>query len=716
MKRLITLFLIALALPAWAGPSGETPGDAPVPREDVRAIRDIQSRVYGSPLLASDAPRGEAILALAELSTASSSGSLQNPDYDALFALLQRYRDELLKMGLDATELDTQLKNLRVRADELQDRLDKLKPKDGMKIDGRVYSAFDDLHVLGAAALNAPGVAPKPAGVGQRYQIGVVHSELQMTVTRGPFSGDVQFDVVSPWGLAYGSMAPRRVYLELRLPVTLQVGDIDASLTPLTLWRNEESEPFEPQPFADRRQRLLDDLLLVPHKWRVEGARATTDMLLFGRQHLDLESVSAIVGNPTGEFSLSNSGNETGPIYYEANGTTLTTRYSTYMEGWRAALPFGGDLLSIADNGLLFWDNTSTSPAQPAFRSMNEMVQSGSLDFKEGIFRANFEYALSSYTAPALTTTAVQDPLTGTAMTYSAGIETASGHLKVFGRTVSSGFHAAGAQGRTQDAAYAFLGPFPTENDQLGANGTVGLDPQNNIPVSFATRFNDVLIPPGTYPAGLTYTVQPQTWQHLLAYNFDESIDPYGAATPNRTGFGAEGDWKFFGGGIRPQASYELFNEIDQVTDLSGQATSPFTMSRMRAGLDFDLKALFKWPFRIGVGYTATTSSNGKQNALGYSYGLNSVLLDGGIEYDISDSMGLNAGYRHMDANGFDDTHWITYTGGDTWDLLGYGLWWKPMENLRFDAVYSQMFQSAPLVTGTALEVDEGMLRLTLEF
>jgi hypothetical protein len=300
-------------------------------------------------------------------------------------------------------------------------------------------------------------------------------------------------------------------------------------------------------------------------------------------------------------------------------------------------------------------------------------------------------------------------------MTYSAGIETDSGHLKIFGRSVSNSFNNAGAQGRTQDNSYALLGPFPTENLQINALGQTGLS--NGIATSFATRFNNVLIPPGTFNAA-TPGVIPSAWQHLLAYDVTENIDPYGAATPNREGFGADGDWKFFNGAVHPTASYEQFSEITNVIDEAnavGNVTAPFNMTRMRIGVDLDFKPILNWPIRIGGGYTTTNNVNGAKTPSGETYGLATTLLDGGAEYDFTENVGINVGYRHLDASGFNEVFNIV-TGGEDWDLLGYGLWWKPMDTLRFDAVYSQEFETTPAVLGNELEVDETLLRLTLLF
>lgn len=701
MIRKLWLLFLVLAPPLHPGAAD---------RLDNRLIRDIQSRAYGSPRLESGAGKEEAVLALAELGASASGGAggqMQSADYDALFALLQRYRDEILKLGIDATELDAQIKNLEVRSAELQERLDKLKPKDGLKIGGRLYSAFDDMHLLGNAALSAPGRQAKAAGQGIRYQMGVVHAELKLAASRGPLSGYIQFDIVQPWGVSFlqNALNPRRIYLELRLPVSLQFGDIDSALTPLTLWRNDEYEPFEPEPFAAREKRMRDDMMLAPNRWRISGGRASTDINFFNAQLLKLESLTAIVGDPN---SLSTPPNA---YIYVTSGTpalNVMERYASYLEAWRASLPIAG-VVTLAYQGTLFWDVPSTGPSVAYIRSFNSTVHSVGLDLRASIFKAGVEYAMSSYVLPSLTGTAQPNPMTGTALTYEAGIEAQGGHVKGFGRMVSSDFYSAGAQGRTVDAGYQYLGPLLPENSQVNSDGTVGI---NKLPPNYAGRINDKMIPPGTINSGLAASIViANAWQHLLPYFPYESIDPYGAATPNRAGYGVDADWKFFKGLVRPRASYEVSQNIDAVS----ATLTAFTMARMRAGLHFDLKGLTDIGLRFGGGYTATTSLNGQVNAAsGESYTLNTAQTEGGLEYDFTDSTGISAGYRRLEIKGLNEK--FNFLKGYAWETIGGGIWWKPMEVLRFDALYTRQVNQIPGVLNTDFEIDQTVLRLTLEF
>jgi len=719
--------------PALPPPSAGDPG--PMPAQDARAIRQLQAKAFGTPTVADGSDRGAAVLALGELASPAAAQDFSALDYDALFSLLQRYRDELLKMGVNGADLDARVRALKARADEIRERLDALQPRDGLKIHGRLYAFFDDMNLLGPAALPGidqfcascgamvPVVPPKDAGSGLRFQQGGAHAEMDMQLIRGPLTADTRFDVLQPWGVATAQVGARELSLELRLPVALQAGTVFASLSPLTLWRNDQSMPFEPEPFADRRRRLEEDMDLRPDKWRLTGGRAATELVLFKGLKVDLEEIAALMAGA----SMSSSQGGSNVIYTNADASTLSEQYSTYLEAWKVALPL--PYATVSEQGALFWDVTGTQPSgAPGLgadsRAFNELSQSLRVQAEAGAFKADVEGGLSSYAPPSLTDTAAPGALTGTAVTATLAWSLGSGQLSVFGRSVSAGYHASGAQGRTQDAAYEFLGPFPTENSQVSASGGIGLSGPGSpvsadaVPTSYATRFNDVLIPPGelwtapdhsvTAPGGL--------WQNLLAYNYLENMDPYGVATPDRRGFGASGDWSPFDGLLRLRASYENFREIDSVADTSGAMTAPFTMQRLRAGLNIDLRKRLSLPVSLSAGYTLDDSRNGEADAAGVKYGLDSTLIDSGVEWYFGDKGGLDFGYRHVDANGFNETFDLQFDKGQTWDVLGYGAFWDFSEDMRLDLVYSQYYESAPGYSGTGLETDEGVIRATVKF
>jgi hypothetical protein len=733
--------LLAILILACPGLLCADTGDGNLPPADQRAIRELQNRAYGAPTLPQEAPKPESLLALAELgATASSSDvkQLHSDDYAALFALLQRYRDDLLKMGMDATELQAELGVLEARAKELESRLDALKPRDGLKIFGRFYSVFDDLHVLGNGSL--PGVAalapvtagtiPKPAGSGVRTQLGVVHNELTLEGTRGPASGFAQVDIVIPWGApSYVDQVDiRRAQVQLRLPITFEIGNVDAFLTPLTLWRNDSVQPFEPSLFAERRQRMEDDLLLKPNAWDFTGVRAKTDARLFNSLLLQIQSLTgfAAIAYQTGGQGLPSP--VAGTIYQEGNAadTVLVERYNTYLQGWEISVPI--NKVTLAYDGMLFWDVPSTGPLVAAgslkFESMSELVQSGGVKFSSGGFTAEAEGALSSYQPPyqVFTPQASLPALTGTAFTGSVDWAGTQGHISFFGRMVSDDFHASGAQGRSVDYTYQYLGPFLTEQSQVGPNGILGVN-GGNIPLSDASRLNDVLIPPGVLPVpnrvGFNMAPAGSIWQNLLAYGPGEEIDPYGAATPNREGGGVDASWKWFDGVLQPTASAEMSSNLDPVTNTAAVFISPFSMSRYRAGLMVDLGPALKWPLRFGGGFTMTSDSNGKQDPAGMNYTMTTQLMDASAQWNAGKPIGMQIGYRHMVATGEDDMFDFNQNGtvsDEIWDVMGAGVWWRPSKTISLDLVTTVGHTTVPLKVSQNLEVDQNVARLTLEF
>jgi hypothetical protein len=719
--------------------------DPSMPAADQRAIRELQDKAYGSPTLPTDASGGESLLALAALgSTASQPGdqNLQADDYAALLALLQRYRDDLLKMGMDSSELQAQLTVLEARTKELEARLDALQPRDGLKIYGRFYSLFDDLQVLGPGYIPPtpaePGLTPgsvgKPAASGVRTQLGEVHTELKLQGTRGPVSAYAQMDLVLPWGENVAQIGLRRVTLEMRLPVVIEAGDLDASLTPLTLWRDDQYQPFEPSLFSERRDRMEGDLLLKPDDWTVTGVRASTDALIFNSVTLHLQSLSAIAGYASGAGLASLSQQI---IYLESpleGGAFLAERYNTYMEGWEASVPMLENRLNLGYYGLVFFDVSSTAPTPvgQGYVPMNETVQSLRASYKDDSFDVNAEGATSSYQEPwqADSPEAVEGPLTGTALTADGAWKGDNGYLKLFGRYVSSGFHASGAQGRTVDYDYQFLGPFMTEDSQVGANGQLGLEgsllgvANGGIPLSNASRLNDQLIPPGVYE--YNQAAPGGVWQNLLPYGPGEEIDPYGVASPNRAGAGVEATYKWFNGALQPLASAEAFQELDPVTDTVGTTLNAFSMTRYRGGLMLDLAPLFNFPLRLGGGVTMTDSQNGQTGANGVANNMSTQTMDASVQWNAGKPVGIQAGYRQMVAQGQDET-FVYGPGGETWNILGVGVWWRPASDISVDVLttqghtivaddsYPTSTTSHTLESGN-LEWSETVARVTMEF
>jgi hypothetical protein len=731
---------------------GLLPADGPdpsLPAGDQRAIRELQAKEYGAPTLADDAPAGEGLLAIAALgSSATQPGeqNLQGDDYAALLALLQRYRDDLLKMGMDSSELQAQLSILEARTKELEARLDALQPRDGLKIFGRFYTLFDDLQVDGPGYIPStpyspltPGSVGKPLNVsGVRTQLGISHTELRLEGTRGPVTGYAQLDLMLPWGDNVGNVGVRKTRVEMRLPIAVEAGDLDADLSPLTLWRNESYQPFQPSIFSERYQRMEDDLLLVPDEWPLTGVRLSTDALICNSVTVHLQTLSAIVGAAAGS-ALANYSQQYVYVESPSEGALgLEERYNTYLQTWLVSVPMLENRLNLGYEGSMFFDVASTAPpvpGSPGYVPMNETVQSLSVAYKGDSLIVNAEAAASSYTAPWLNNSvqSAQGPLTGTAFTADGKWQGGAGYVKVFGRMVSSGFHASGAQGRTVDYAYQFLGPFLTENSQVSSNGQQGILQGEyvplgggSIPLSNASRLNDVLIPPGVYTTASGSN--PGTlWQNLMAYGPGEEIDPYGVATPNRAGGGLEAAGLWFNGALAPLISAEDFNELDPVTDAAGGTLAAFSMTRYRGGLTLDLEPMINWPLRLGGGYTMTDSQDGKVSN-GITNAMTTQTMDASVQWNAGKPMGIQAGYRQMAAAGQDET-FVFESGGMTWDIMGVGVWWRPTPAISVDLVSTLGHTvvaaggkgvpsevSAGMPSSGNLTWAENLIRATLEF
>src|SRR6478735_6241815 len=101
-------FALALAASAMAGG----------PTDDARQVRQLQEKSGANSLVSLSASRSELALALADVAatTGQPQGDLSgwnSKDSDALFALLQQYREELAALGLKQASVDTAMDSLR---------------------------------------------------------------------------------------------------------------------------------------------------------------------------------------------------------------------------------------------------------------------------------------------------------------------------------------------------------------------------------------------------------------------------------------------------------------------------------------------------------------------------------------------------------------------------------------------------------------------------
>ena len=576
---------------------------------------------------------------------APAGGNWEARDYDALYALLEKYRDEIQSLGMEKASLDEQLKALRGHSDELQKRIDGLlQPKDGMKVHGRVLSAYNDVLALG------PGTN---LGVTTRYRHAIGKAELEFEAERGPFSALARLDLQNLLGNAFGGngfrLGMRQVTLELRTPLTVQIGSFWEQMTPLTVWRNEDEFPYESELSRRRRQRLREDLMLRGQAWQLAGLRVSTELASGESRLLSFEGFIAPLG-----FAGSS-------VTAASDGSLLTAVYNTYLGGWRLKSP---EILGLA----LAWQSTAlfdaTDSRAAVYTAANapeaslvgqpilgfeDQVHSASLSGAWGGLKLGAEAARSIYANP-------NDPeiyqsnlightgfLTGTAITADLSYQGPQFGMNTGFRMVDGGFRSPASQGRTEDPGNFPMGPMLLENTlynpQTGQYG--GID----VPAAPLAHFNGSLL----FPALLTANGQIQS-SVLQPYDRDSNpAFPYGASTPNRSGGLLGADFQSAGGAIKLAGDFEMASEMQGMGGRSAEAITVYG-----AGLWLDLDKAWGWPLGLSAGYRAMDERN--SDWLAYS----SALVDLGLTIRLAKAAELMFSGRHLDANGT-----LPYSGAD---------------------------------------------------
>ncbi len=714
-KLLLWMLLFAAALAR-----GETDLAEFVPAADAdyAQIADMRARFGGPSLARGGSSRGEMVLAAASLAldatSARPAGDWKNSDYDALYSLLQKYRDELRAMGFQQKQLEDELAALKVRAAELQSRLDKLQPKDGMKINGKAQQLYDDLLISG------PG---KNAGNTFRYRHGLARAELELNVTRGIFSGNVNYFMQRVFGNIYDPCTTCRagvgsIDIEIRSPVVFQAGDLDIKMSPFTLWRNEDAQPFEPEPFRSRRQDLRDQLQLAPDSLRLRGIKILTDLVLFDVQKLKLEGGIYPVGNAGGTVYLK--GNTPLLDGSAPTGQTLTLPYNTYFGAWKVGIPFKAFALNYY--GTLIKDATDTGTATwvtgplagQRIKGYESHVESAeaSLNLKESGFAFRGEYAQSLFLNPNYAAFG-QDVVTGTAMALTLGMHKPSFGIELTARDVSSAFVSAPSQGRSWDAGHQSLGPFPTENSLYNPNPSLTSPPYGTIgvPEPPESHFYGQLIPPWVLVSAPTST-------YLMDYDYSiNPISPYGLATPNRSGASLDVDFSVLSEGLKIALGGDFASEKEKML-----GTKPVAYLMYRGGMAINVEPWFGWPISLSAGYTVNDMRDGDKVAF------SSTLLDLGAEWRIYKNMSLQAGGRHIDYNGT-----LMYRGNNAalmafgyvsakqaYDIGGLGLKWVMGDNvvlrMNYASIYFEDTRDRAIGKGTWWAADQAYAQVSIVF
>jgi hypothetical protein len=580
---------------------------------------------------------------------------LKGEDYDALYALLQKYRDELNAMTSKKEQYEKELQDLNERMAAMAQQMDQIRPLDGMKIHGRILSYYDDFNAMGSGAQGLE------AG---HFRDAVQRAELELTYTRGLLRGLVEYDFQYIFGNQYDgpvllgvdqvptqsglSQGARQIYVEILTPLQVRVGYLDYAQTPLTFWRNEDPDPFAPELFAERRQRLRQDLLLSDdHHQELRGLRLLGDAVL-GSGHA-LHFSALLTQLATTPADPTNPGINT---LYEGSGASpedLFEPYATYLGAWMLHYATPGGWLGLGIQGSYLGEapggSTWLAPSGAAVEPSELMVNSASLDLSPTAWlSAGAEAAFSHFHAPVAVTYGLdpsfdsQGDLDGSAL--NAHLRLDIGWLALHGSLiqVGQGFNSAAAQGRTWDASQSPMGPFETENSRF--------DPESGgfgdlrAPRAPETIYNRAILPPIAWVKTGVNVYSP-VFTRLPYDPAVNALDPYGLATPNRQRFGGGADVRLFQGGLLLSGAYDLASEIQGEGSLA-----PENFVRLLAGSRLDLLPLLHWPLRASASFSTESTHNGGWVAF------DAAKVQAGAEMDAWKGGTLQAAFRHLDFNG----------------------------------------------------------------
>jgi len=757
MKKIILFLLLLPALGALAA------------SQDARTLRKLQEKAGSETLVPVDASPQQMAAALADVAEAagkpqSNLSDWNSKDYDALFALLQQYREELAALGLKQAAVDTAMEALKKRIADLEERMEYL-PPDGMKIHGSFSVLADDFLVTG------PG---QYSGKPSRFRHFKQDVALDFTAVNGPFLGITEVELVNYVG-SYAAPEPlgvTRVYAEIRTPIAIQTGDFGVRMTPLTLWRHEDDDPYIPEPYKGKVDRLRKMLHLEDdNRQYLSGIRLLTDMMLTDDFALETEGYFSV---------MKRAGNANFVTADPVSGVDLdklNTVYDTYLGTWKLAVePVKG--IRVSYTGIKIWDdpdsagtNYDTTQLPAAYQNLTQvpvagfdnMVHSANLDANvfDGFLRVEAEYAISGYrnpnvgvtlggvsTTPGAATylgnTAFREGgyLPGTALVAKVSVGpkwmTLSGSM----RQVDESFISPGAQSRSSDRQRNVYGPFATDNSQFNPQtNSFGQFSFYSSPVTYpGTQFNRRLLAPST----VLDSTKQFNFNYLVPADMGfEAGSPYGLATPNRQGFGGELAFDLWKGSFKPDFKVDLSSQIvgegsNFMPGMGGEKRPLETYTMAWGGMVVDLNPVFKWPFRFTVGYrmedSRATAPWAPQAVIGSTLvpaaqvAFDSTRLDLGLEYYPTPNLGLFVGHRHLDYNGTIYNPDSTVYGArgqfgvqQDYETTGEGLRYFMGDRIVIDLCYTnQIFPSrdAALTNGVnvAYQMEQIFAKLTASF
>ncbi len=415
------------------------------------------------------------------------------------------------------------------------------------------------------------------------------------------------------FGLFWGEgtdMEFRQIRLEgiIGKGVKYEVGDVFVEMTPYTVFNSEQMfNEYESQIFAQRREILEYENFIQGNSWRLQGVKSYANILfdkgidklgLYGfgvrTQPADQIGQSDRIMAGLNATVTQSEHLKVGLNYVGIQNLTISTslvEYSNHVG--TATLDYNRDL---TDDFGVFLNGEGGSSSYSQFRLVDQKEVAKSDYFYDGKLGVEYKPLMMKL----------------------------SGGYKYVGRNFSS----PGAQ-TTRFNQQSTPRTFDEIPDTLGGS-----------PIQRYTTLYDRFTNEGAYIQGIS--------DQLLTYAPQYSnINPYGKATPNRTGLQlnlSAGDKDSL---LQASVGVDLLKEIDPDNNLEGNLRS---FTGIQGGVLFNIdKAIgFSRDIVFTAGYRSETTTRGGVDDID----LSTVLMDVGLSFEILPSFDLMAGYKTLTAKG----------------------------------------------------------------
>jgi hypothetical protein len=388
--------------------------------------------------------------------------------------------------------------------------------------------------------------------------------------------------------------------------VKYEIGDIDLSMTPYTLYNfSEMYHDYEADIFAIRRSIVQYENFNFGNKWRVQGFNANTALKF--EKGIEKLAISAFATR------------------------TRTTNFANLPD----RLLVGGDVkvvqskfLKAGFNYVKFFDVVNTAPASS--------IQDFDNDVMTGDFTLNYEVAekvgLSLY-----------GEFGGSRFKYDTAGTAVSNNDNFYDLGVSAKYLPLGIKvfANYRNVGAYFSSPS-AQTRRIYDNGLVSLFPTLGNNISYDRQ--PILYDRITEEAIRNQTIQAGLMSYLPQYN---AITPYGIATPNRKGItagvSAGGDDKIYSADV----IVDMLNEVSGEGTSTGDNKRSFFGAKGGASISVNKIIGFEKALVLSGGFRYEKVERAV-NSIDFS----STHLDAGLTIEVYKQLDLLAGYKSLSAKG----------------------------------------------------------------